>query len=333
MKTRGQRFSARLCRGISLLELVVALTIIAMLSGTVYAIISGSVRAAVHMQHVQIENDEVNRFIQVLRQAFQSLPSTATITLKTGDTSSGLQELTISGSPECFGFGPNPISYKDTIIGLRPDENATEKSESKQTLFFLGITREDIIPQDPSGQSSQQVRSTGAGLLAPDGAGRIWMPLMSNVASLTWRCYKDDQEQWQDEWSSTAFPQLVEMNLTLAERTQAIRVVFATPAMKLAGANAALAVKTKAATPTAGSAAASDAGGGGGGPGGRGGKGGKGGPGGGKGGPGGGRGAAPGGKGGGGPNGQQAPSQPAPRVGGFAPAGNAAPAAGSGGKK
>ena len=334
MKTHRAKHFLVLTRAFTLLELVIALTIIAMLSGTVYAIISGSVQAAARMQKTQVEKDQVNRFIQVLRQNFQSLPSTATVKIKTIDNAAGLQELTISGLPDCFGFGAIPISYKDTVIGLRPDQDATERSDSKQQVFFIGITREDIIPEDASGHSAQMVRSAGIGDLAPDDQGRVWMPLMTNVSALTWRAYKDDNEQWVDEWSSSAFPQLVEMNLTLSEHTQPMRVVFATPAMKLAGANSSLAMKTQTTTGTTGSTATAAAGGnasGGaaarGGKGGdsKGSKGGKGGP---QGAP-----APPGSRGGrsrGGaqPSGQ--PSQPGQRTGGFAPAGGA-PAAPSGG--
>ncbi|HEY2574300.1 MAG TPA: prepilin-type N-terminal cleavage/methylation domain-containing protein [Verrucomicrobiaceae bacterium] len=233
--------------GFTLLEMVLGLTILAMLSGTVYSIISGAVQTASKMRLSQAENDQISHFIRLCRQTFQSLPSTATMTIKTTDTSIGAQEVTISGAPECFGFGSIPISYKDTILGLRPDAAATDAAEDKQPVFSLSITREDILPTDP-GQNMAMVRTGADGVLAPDDQGRVWMPLLANVATLTWRAYKNDDEQWLDEWDSTDLPLLVEMNLLLSGRSQPIRAVYTLPAMKLTGANKALAPK-KTATP------------------------------------------------------------------------------------
>lgn len=259
MKSRVHTSSAA---GFTLLEMVLGLTILAMLSGTVYSIISGAVQTAAKMRISQDENDQVSHFIRLCRQSFQSLPSTAGVTIKTADTSSGLQEVTISGAPEIFSFGPNPISYKDTIIGLRPDAAATDAAEDKQGVFSLGITREDIVPADP-GQNSALVRTGGEGLLAPDEQGRVWMPLLANVASLTWRAYKNDEEQWLEEWDSTDLPLLVEMNLQLSGRSLPIRAVYTLPVLKLAGANKALAPKKTATTTVASNNSGGDNGGGG----------------------------------------------------------------------
>jgi len=249
----------RSAAGFTLLEMVLGLTILAMLSGTVYSIISGAVQTAAKMRISQDENDQVSHFIRLCRQSFQSLPSTAGVTIKIADTSSGLQEVTISGAPEVFSFGPNPISYKDTVIGLRPDAAATDAAEDGQPVFNLGITREDIVPADPA-QASALVRAGGEELLEPDEQGRVWMPLLANVASLTWRAYKNDDEQWLDEWDGTDLPLLVEMNLQLSGRSLPIRAVYTLPVLKLAGANKALAPKTTS-TSTAASSSSGDSGG------------------------------------------------------------------------
>ncbi len=238
--------------GFTLLEMVLGLTILAMLSGTVYSIISGAVQTAARMRISQDENDQVSHFIRLCRQTFQSLPSTAGVIIKTADTTSGQPELTISGSPEIFSFGPNPSSYNDTILGLQPDAAATELAEDNQPVFSLGISRTDIVPPDPD-QNSALVRSGGEGLLAPDAEGRVWMPLLANVASLTWRAYKNDEEEWLEEWDGTDLPLLVEMNLLLSGRSEPIRAVYTLPVLKLAGANKALAPKQSATTSLASS--------------------------------------------------------------------------------
>lgn len=224
-------------RAFTLLEVVIALTMLAMFSGTLFALIRGSVKAAAEIQQVQKDNDQVNRFIAICRQAFQNLPVTAILTLTVTETSTpSLQELTISGAPEVFPFGISPISYKETILGLRPDVAATEASESGQRVYYLGVSREDIVPEEVN-QGAGVTRSTGDGVAAPDDQGRYWMPLLPAVTSLTWRFYKEEEDTWEEEWDSTQFPPLIEMNLLLSDRTQPIRVVFSLPTTKLTAAD------------------------------------------------------------------------------------------------
>lgn len=244
----------------TLMEVILSLSLLALLSGMVFGIVRVSMTTAMETRQVQLENDELNRFISLCRHSFQSLPSTAILTLKITDTSQPIkQELTMSGAPDAFSFGLNPMSYNDTIIGTRPDYAATEAAESGQQLYYLAISRKDIIPKDPdTGEIVAQ--TTGEGVAAPDDQGRYWMPLMQNVTSLTWRFYKVDDDTWVEEWDSTNLPQLVEMNLLLAERTLPIRVVFALPTVKLAGANPALRPQT---TTSSSSSQGGDGGGGG----------------------------------------------------------------------
>jgi prepilin-type N-terminal cleavage/methylation domain-containing protein len=261
----------RAARGFTLLEMVLALVIISMLSTVVYGILSQSVSTAAQVQNDQIEADQVNQFIRLCRQAFQNLPSTATITLTTTQPGSpAIQEFTISGAPECFSFGTNPISYKDTIISTRPNQDATTASPDGTPIYDVSITREDIIPSDGN-TSSVTVQASLSGALAADDQGRTWLPLLPNVDSLTWRLYQDDDTQWVEEWSSTNLPQLVEMTLQMHGRTIPMRVVFTIPGTKIAGANANLKPTDTATTDGGGGGAA-----GGGGRGGKGGKGGKG---------------------------------------------------------
>ncbi len=250
-------------KAFTLLEVIIALTILAMFSGTMFAIIRGSVKAAAEIRHVESENDQVNHFIRLCRQTFQNLPSTASITLKVTQAGTpAMQELTFSGANEMFSFGPNPISYKDTTIGLRPVTSGIQTSEDGLPIFNISITREDIIPTDGN-QNNALVRSSGEGVLAPDDQGRVWMPLLPDVASLTWRGYKSDDDTWQEEWSSTNLPELIEMNLQLSGRSHPIRVVYTLPTIKLAAANPALKPKTPKTSPTLPSAVGNDRGGGG----------------------------------------------------------------------
>lgn len=288
--------------GFSLIEVVIGMTILAMITASMFGIIKSSVKGASDIEKLQRENDQVNRFVEQCRLTLETMPASATLTLIATDQSTGQQELKISGVPACFPFGANPISYEDTSIGLRPDL-AKPMSEGPAPVprYILGVTRKDIIPQ--TSDTTVAVQQASLGPDAADDQGRYWMPLLPSVVALQWEFYKESTKEWLPEWSTTQWPELVKMHLTMEGRTQPLTMTFAPPELKLRAATQKPATTTDTKGNTANNAGGGKGGndkGGKGGPGGAG--GGKGGPGGGKGGPGGGRGGPPGG-GGGGPGG------------------------------
>lgn len=218
--------------GFTLIEVIIGLTILAMITGTLFAIIRGAVAGAADIERVQRENDSISRLIEIFRQTFQTLPSTATLSLKiTEQTDPLMQELTIGGAPHSFCFGANPISYKNNIIGLRPDTVQTATADTNQPRFYLCLSREDLIPKSDDGSSvvSTDVNS----MAAPDDQGRYWMPLLAGVTGFAWKFYKQSDDTWEDEWSSSKWPDLIEMNLYMEGRTQPIRAVYSVPTLSL----------------------------------------------------------------------------------------------------
>lgn len=214
------------------MEVVIALTILGMITGTLFAIIQGSVRAASQVEQLQRENDSINRFLELCRKTFTTLPSTATLTLTALDPNSptsSAQELTISGSPNCFGFGLNPISYEDTILGLRPDPNGATDANGA-LIQYLSLSREDLIPED---DSTMALRQDTAGLNAPDEQGRYWMPLLPEVVQLKWRFFKEDDETWLEEWDDSEWPALIEVQLVMKDSTTPLRMVYSVPVIEI----------------------------------------------------------------------------------------------------
>ena len=52
-------------KAFTLIEVVIGLTILTMITGTLFAIIKGSVSGAADIERVQRENDSINRFIDI----------------------------------------------------------------------------------------------------------------------------------------------------------------------------------------------------------------------------------------------------------------------------
>ena len=244
-------------RGFTLMEIVIALVIIGMLSGSMLSIIRNTVRAAAQTEELRRESDQINRLIESCRKAFTTMPATGTLTLTlVQNTEPVIQELTITGSPDCFPFGPNPITFKDTILRLRPHPDGLVDANN-MPLNYFSLSREDLIPQ--TGDSVAQREST-TGLYAPDEEGRYWMPLLPDVVSLKWRFYVEKEETWSEEWSKTEWPDLIELQFTLKDRTIPTRMVFGLPVITITEGRA-----PRTTTPTP-SAPAAPTGGGGGGP-------------------------------------------------------------------
>lgn len=214
--------------GFSLLEVVIALVILGMISTTLFAIIRGSVKGAGDIERLQRENDQINRFLELCRYTFQSLPVSATLTLELIDSNvnDGPQELGIAGVPICFAFGPNPVSYQETIIGLRPDL-VQPTSEDGTPRYHLSISRADIIPQ--TSDNEMVIQQAAEALNVADEQGRYWMPLLPNVANLHWRFFKESTDEWLDEWSESSLPDLIEIQLLMEGRVTPLRLVFALP--------------------------------------------------------------------------------------------------------
>ncbi len=215
----------------TLIEVVIGLTILSMITATLFAIIRGSIRGAAEIEQSQRESDSVNRLIELARMTFSTLPSTATLTLKmVQNTEPVIQELTISGSPDCFSFGTKPISLKDTILRIRPYPVQTVDINN-MPLHYLSLSREDIIPQTDDRQTGTRQETTG--LYAPDEQGRYWMPLMPDVVSCKWRFYVEKEKTWYEEWSKSQWPDLIEANLVLKDRTRPIRMVYTVPVLTI----------------------------------------------------------------------------------------------------
>ncbi len=252
----------------TLIEVVIGMTILSMITVTLFAIIRGSMRGAAEIEQLQRESDSVNRFIDLSRKTFASLPATATLRLKlVQNTEPVIQELTITGSPDCFPFGLNPITLKDTILSLRPHPDGIV-DDNQMPLNYLSLSREDLIPQTDDRQGG--IRQETTGLYAPDEEGRYWMPLLPDVVSFKWRFYVEKDETWSEEWKKSEWPDLIEAELVLKNRTRPIRMVFSTPVLALSPGRTSSRSSTSSPTttgtaPTSGAAPQPATGGGGGG--------------------------------------------------------------------
>ncbi len=234
-------------RGFTLLEVVIAVTILALLTGSIYGLLRQSVMAAADLETAEKEDQAIHHFIELCRSTLESLPGGATFTAEVIEEGAMRQELTISGVFDAFSFGEDPVSESDTVLGLQPYESPSG-AESHTPLYTIAISREDFAPQGEDGEMAIRVGGNDE-FFAPDEEGRYWLPLLPAIASLQWQFWDEDEEIWIETWDDEeSRPPMIELQLQPAGRSLPIRVVYDIPPVPELVAEAETATSSAAAT-------------------------------------------------------------------------------------
>ncbi len=219
-------------RGFTLVEVIVAMTIFALIATSVFAIIFQAGMEAGDIRRMEARDQQVNRFVALLRESLEALPQDASATLVNSEESaSGWPELTFTGTPTGFVFDVNPGTSGDTILGLRPVAVPPPTLEDySQPLYNIAISREEFGADE--NESGMMVRAgTDDLFLDEDEQGRLWLPLVENVTALGWRLWNSDENLWVElpDWTEgETLPTLLEMTLADPFRPP-LRVVFEIP--------------------------------------------------------------------------------------------------------
>ena len=212
--------------GFSLFEIVVSMTILGIISSAVLSILWQAGDTAAEIRDLDRSDEEVNRFLILLRESIENLPPEGTLAMtSSAESTSGFDELVIGNSATAFTFGEKVGGSEETVIALR----AALPGEGGEPQFDLAISRADFAPDEES-NGGMAFRAGPDDLLQADEEGRYWLPLMSGVTIATWRFWDEDQREWLDEWTGDeAMPPLLEFSLGGEFRPVPMRVVFSVP--------------------------------------------------------------------------------------------------------
>ncbi|MEM1296448.1 MAG: prepilin-type N-terminal cleavage/methylation domain-containing protein [Verrucomicrobiota bacterium] len=215
-------------RGFTLLEVVIAITILALVTGSIYGLLRQSVMAAADLESAEKQDQAIHHFIELCRSTLEALPGEASLTAELIEEGTMSQELTISGVFDAFSFGEDPVSESDTVLGLQPYE-LPSGNEAETPLYSVAITREDFAPQAEDGEMAIRVGGNDE-FFAPDDEGRYWLPLLPAVSLLQWQFWDEEEELWIETWEDAETrPLMVELQLQPASRSTPIRVVYDIP--------------------------------------------------------------------------------------------------------
>ena len=210
----------------SLFEIVVAMTILGIISTAVLSILWQAGDTATGIRELDQRDEEVSRFLTLLRESIENLPPGGTLAMTPAEESvSGYPELVIGNSATGFTFGEIIGSSEETIISLRPGK----ESPDGQPTFDLALSRADFEPEDTDGSGM----AFGAGtddFLQSDEEGRYWLPLLSGITAASWNFWDEAQQSWVDEWTDDEkMPVLLAFSFDDNFRPIPLRVVFEVP--------------------------------------------------------------------------------------------------------
>ena len=90
----------------SLFEIVIAMAILSMIATAVLSVLWQAGDTAAELRYLDRRDEEVSRFVMLLRESIEGLPPGATITMNPAESSeSGNHEMLLEITPTAFVFG------------------------------------------------------------------------------------------------------------------------------------------------------------------------------------------------------------------------------------
>jgi len=198
--------SLKSSRGFSLLEVCLALTLLVLISGSIYAVLRGSMDTAAALRDDLKRSQEIEGIISLCKRTFHMLPSEARLeSFISEESGAALPQLIVRNAPQLLSWGPPGDLDTVSILGLRP------QTGGRYSLSLLRVNGGANPSADPTSKAKPA----------------DWMALVADVTKLNWRFYDAASNTWLDVLSpGQARPRAVEMTIALADEPKPIRAVF-----------------------------------------------------------------------------------------------------------
>ena len=217
-------------KGFTLLEVVISMGILALLAGSVYALVSSAIGAARITMEQQLVMRRLDAFLRVSREAFLNLPATGTLTLEIGRTQTGDTEQRLIFSNPQGVFGVPSLGGGSLVLAVKPHSDGT------RTMSLLKI------PANATAKGREDA------MAAPG------IPLLPKLRKPRWS-FKSSvaNSDWKDELpTGSPRPSLVRLQMQVDELPEAIETVFYVPPLGSlsSGTNSAAAFPAPASSPS-----------------------------------------------------------------------------------
>ena len=201
-------------QGMTLLELVIALGLMALIVGMVFGIARTSLELGNSIVESQSSEMERQAFFDLLANRLTSLPGNTRLDLKVQDSGSQyLSDLTIQNAPLGFNWGGTERVAKAVQL-------STVKRRSGYIDIVLRYYENEILPNP--GESSS--------LSTIDEKPFAEVILLTDVAYFEWRVLDGNSLEWQYDWDIPGrLPLQFELIMAIGARGEEIRRVFWLP--------------------------------------------------------------------------------------------------------
>jgi len=191
-------------RAFTLVEVVLAMGILALLATAVYAVTSSAIGASRAAMEQQLVLRRADAFLSVVRDALLNLPAEGSVSLEIGKSASGSAEQRLVLSKARNLFGVPSLGGGSLLIAARP------MADGSRVLTLLRIPpglRED--------QRDKALSARG-------------VPLLPGTISPQWSFFSGGT--WREEWPvGSPRPQLVRLKVQLREIPDPIETLFYLP--------------------------------------------------------------------------------------------------------
>lgn len=195
------------CRGLTLIEVMVALGVLVILVGGIFLIVQTSLKTVLDISNSSSRNDEITNLADILRSGFRNLPVRASVDAElVGGPRDKNLVLMVRNAPGFLTWLMEPEAENTIVLlSVLPD--------TKNGGWRICLKR-----YVPPGELSDKDARLAPILRASDKIP--WLELVGSFKKITARFYDGSTQKWLDDWRDAKVrPALIELR-TLSERTR-----------------------------------------------------------------------------------------------------------------
>lgn len=210
--------------GFTLLEVILSMGILALLSASVYAVVSSSISASRAAMEEQLTQRRLSSFLQVTRDAFLNLPGEGTVSLRIAKTGNGEAEPQLVLGKVQGLFGMPSLGGGSVVLAARP------RSDGTRTMILLRI------PANTTDEEAAAAMNAPGIPLLPKVRKPRWTFLAGNTSTggavQAAQPTPVNASEWSEEWpDGSPRPGLVRLEMEVDNIPDPVVMVFYLPSV------------------------------------------------------------------------------------------------------
>lgn len=212
----------RAAAAFTLLEVMLAIAILALLMGVMLSLVEKTLEASMMLEQEQQKLQQRQGIIDLLRTTFRILPNDVQmISRRVNDANATQQQIVFANAPTVFAWGnADEMIHSSVVVGI-----------PTQTGGGINFSIKRIPPPDVD--LAANATPNYLAMLPAEGSAddtAPWLTLLENLKSVQWRFFDPRTFNWLDDWTDpNTRPSLVELQWQYLDETTVQRYVFWLP--------------------------------------------------------------------------------------------------------